>query len=354
VQVTDDAPIIEFIDADPAAFGPAAPDGPPPPSRQMPWAPIVAALCGVTALGLMIVGLLLWKPWEQDPRLRLADPRTADSALSARLVFSPEPSDLRTSQLGTDPGALPSPWLSGSVGYMFAEAGATLDPEDGTDRWFGFTARPSSDPDTPMVLGQQQIAGVPAEVSDETGGDLVSLAWGPLDGWTLNAGASQMTADEAIAIAEQLHIVDGKPVLDDRKVLAGMEPLGPYGDFISLRTIVTYAQKTDKPMKDVYGVYYGFSGQSVVSVPGNESALDMIPFVIGVDPQERTVHGRRALGFAKGAGPFGAIDRTTVLWWEGGRLVLVAGDDDLDATFRLAETVHEATDAEWARVEGLD
>ena len=353
--MTDDAPIIEFIDVDPGAFGPVDAVAPPPPShRPVPWKPVLTVAGVMVVFGLVVGGIFVWKPWEQNPRLRLADPRAAESSLSERLVFSPEPSDLRTSLLGTDADANPSAWRDGSVGYLFGEPDATLNPEDDTDRWFGFTARPSSDPDTPMVLGTEQISGVPAEVSDETGGDLVSLAWGPLDGWTFNAAASHLTADEAIAIAEQLHIVDGTPVLDDRTVLRTLQPLGPFGDFSAIRTIVTYAQNAGEPMQDVYGVYYGFGGQSVVSVPGNESALDMIPFVLDVEPEERTVHGRRAVGFAKGAGPFGAIDRTTVLWWEGGRIVLVAGDDDLDATFRLAETVHEASDAEWARVEGLD
>jgi hypothetical protein len=42
-----------------------------------------------------------------------------------------------------------------------------------------------------------------------------------------------------------------------------------------------------------------------------------------------------------------------VLWWEGGRVILVAGDGDLSATFDLAETVRPATDEEWAEVEAL-
>ncbi len=352
--MSDDVPHIELIDVDPVAFGPVDPPPPPAPPRQVPWKAVSVVAGIVVALGLAVAGLFMWKPWQPELTLRLADPRATTWDLSERLIFDPEPSDLRQSLLGTDPDAAESAWQSGSVGYFLAEDGATFDPTDGKDRWFGFTARPSSDPDTPMVLGTEQISGVPAEVSDETGGDLVQLAWGPLDGWTFNAAAAQMTKDEAMAIAEQLRIVDGKAVVLDRRALDRLAPRGPYGDFVTLRTLTAFAQNNGGAMSDVYAVYYGFDGQAVVSTPGNASVTDMGTFLFGDDAKPGTVHGQPAIGFTKGAGPFGGLDRSSVIWWEGGRAILVAGNGDLDATFRLAETVAPATDAQWAKVEGLD
>jgi hypothetical protein len=156
-----------------------------------------------------------------------------------------------------------------------------------------------------------------------------------------------------VAIAEQLRIVDGRVVVVDPAVLGDLQPIGAYGDYITLTTLIQYAQNNGRDQQGVVGVYYGFDGHSVVSMPGNERSLDLVRFVMDADAQERTVHGRRAVGFTKGAGPFGGFDTSTVVWWEGGRVILVAGDGDLSATFDLAETVRPATDDEWADVQSL-
>lgn len=348
----DEIELIELIDVDPGVFGQAA--APPPPPRErhpFPWAPVLTTLAVLATGGLLAGALMWWSPWEDDPRLALPDPRATEFELSERLVFDPEPSELRNVVLGTDDDAIESPWTNGSTGYFFSEPDATFDPEDGTDRWFGFFARSIDDPGTPFIFGQRQIAGAPAEVSDESEGSLIRLAWGPVDGWVFTAAASHTTVEAAIAIAEQLRMVDGRPLLLDRRVLPGLDPLGPFGDYVTIGTLTSYAQDTPRAVEGMTALYYGFDGVSVVSMPGNESAIDMVRFVLDVEVREGTVHGRRAVGWSKGAGPFGGIDRTTVLWWEGGRVVLVAGDGDLDATFARAETVREATDEEWATVQ---
>jgi hypothetical protein len=362
--VRDDHELIEVIDADPAAFGPAPrastrPDHDRTPEsverapRSWPWiSAVTLVLAGV------VVALLAWSPWSGRTSLVLADPRATDSELTERLVFDEPPSDLRLAVVGAEVGsgtnAADTPiWNSRSVGYFFGAPDATFDPDDGSDRWFGFYALPSDHPSTPLIFGQREIAGAPAEVANETEGALVDLAWGPVDGYTFTAAGSQMTIDEAVAIAEQLRIVDGRPVVVDDAALDGLEQLGAFGDYVALATLLQYAQNNGRGLDGLVGLYYGFDGHSVVSVPGYETALDLVGFVMDPGADERTVHGHRALGFTKGAGPFGGFDTSTVLWWEGGRVILVAGDGDLSATFDLAETVRPATDEEWAEVEAL-
>ncbi|MBI4934270.1 MAG: hypothetical protein HY828_10355 [Actinobacteria bacterium] len=362
----DDLELIEVFDADPSAFGPSprsasrtgdptepgddreAPDAPP---RSWPWISVVSVV-----LVAAMVALLVWSPWSGTTSLVFTDPRPAESELTERLVFDDPPSDLRLAALGSggddaDNGPI---WNSESIGYFFGSPDATFDPDDGIDRWFGFFALPSDHPSTPLVFGQREIAGAPAEVSDETQGALVDMAWGPVDGYTFTAAGSQMTIDEAVAIAEQLRIVDGRPVVVDDSVLDGMVGLGPFGDYVALATLVQYAQNNGRGVDGLVGLYYGFDGHSVVSVPGNATTLDLVGFVMQPDAEERTVHGLPAIGFTKGAGPFGGFDSSTVLWWEGGRVILVAGDGDLSATFELAESVRPATDEEWAEVVALD
>lgn len=385
-RVRDEIELIEILDADPSAFGPAPRAAGERPSRRATREPRRPAFgTGGTAdasdgdasdgdashptgsaddgrlwkvlVGLVLVGavaaLLVWSPWRSDDALVLADPRREAAALTERLVFDPPPAELRSVALGTVLRTERSAWNSRSTGYFFAVPGATFDPDDGDDRWFGFYALPSDDPSAPLVFGRDRIAGAPAEVADESGGNLVDLAWGPVGGYTFAAAGSQMSIDEAIAVAEQLRIVDGRPVVLEPDALGDMRPLGPFGDYVVLATLLQYASDNGAPTHDVTGLYYGFAGQSVVSMPGDQSVFDLVPFVLSPDAEERTVRGRRAVGFTKGAGPFGGFDRSTVLWWEDGRVVQVAGDGDLSATFDLAETVRPATDEEWADVEAV-
>ena len=84
---------------------------------------------------------------ERGPSLLLADPRSAESELSERLVFDARavrPAHLAARHRRRRPAVGMAG--AGSVGYFFAEPGATFDPEDGTDRWFGFTRSPEQRP----------------------------------------------------------------------------------------------------------------------------------------------------------------------------------------------------------------
>ncbi|MEN9644732.1 MAG: hypothetical protein RL238_1401 [Actinomycetota bacterium] len=351
---------IELIDADPTVFGGAPraaasePEQPASPRRPFPTrAVLVSGLVCLVMAGL-VAGLLAWKPWYDDPRLVLDDTRVRASELSERLVFDPPPSELRAStEHGNDIDAAEA-WSANSVGFFFADPEATFDPDDGDDRWFGFYARPSSDPRTPLIFGQTTIAGAPAEVSNETDGDLIEMAWGPVDGFTYTAAASHLTVEQATAIADQLRIEEGKPVLLDDRTLVGLEPLGSFGDYLTLLTLSQFTQDTGAGLDRLVGVYYGFDREAVVSVPGRPEALDMLWFVLNLRPTEGEVHGLPAYGFTKGAGPFGGMDVSTVVWFEGGRIIIVAAAGEVDEVFELAQTVRPATDDEWQAVLALE
>ncbi|MFZ4721097.1 MAG: hypothetical protein ACOYMR_16845 [Ilumatobacteraceae bacterium] len=360
----EDVEFVELIEVDPRAFGGSGGSTPPPPpsargqrERRPPdpvrrGARVGILLCAIAVVALGL-SLIVTKPWVPDLQLALPDPRALDSELSERLIIDPAPADLRTASLPDGTGETFEQWAGDSVGYFFVEPDATFDPSESDGSWFGFFAKRADDPRTPIVAGLTKINGAPAEVSDESNGEFVDLYWGPIDGWMIRGVAAHSSIEEATAIAEQLHVVEGRVVVDDRRVLGDMVPAAPFGDYVSLNALYRYAYDFGQSLDGLVGLYYGYSGESVVSVPGNESALEMVPFLLSNEHRVGTVHGLPAVGFSKGAGPFGSIDRSTVIWWEGGRLILVAGGDDLDATFRLAEKVRTATDDEWAKVTAL-
>ena len=83
----------------------------------------------------------------------------------------------------------------------------------------------------------------------------------------------------------------------------------------------------------------------------------MVSFVLGTQadsPEPRTVHGLPAVAFAKGKGAFNGIAATTVMWWEGGRLVQVSGEGTIDDVTKSAQSAHVATAADWSAVKAVE
>jgi hypothetical protein len=355
--VADDPDLIELIDADPTAFGLPAPSTEAEPHELRARSPLggrrllALALAAVTAL--LVAALFAWKPWVDDPLLALPDPPVTAAQLSSHLVLDLPVERVRATTLqdpGPEAGFTPP---AGAVGHFLGGTGARLQTGDGnTVPWFGFFGRPAKSDDALFSQGVV-VAGAPAEMSEETPGE-VQLAWGPVDGFIFQAVGVHLDQAATLAIAEQLRIRGGQPVLLDRNAADGLHPIGSFGDYTAAATLVQFAQNNNRGTERVTGLYYGYPGQSVVSMEANRSVIDMLPFVLNSTAHEGTVHGGRALGFTKGAGPFGGFDTSMVFWWEGGRLILVAGGDDLDATFALAEGTRVATDDEWATVMAVD
>lgn len=370
-----DVELIELIDVDPGAFGPSSAsrpsssspgtgdgDGDGPRRRPRPagagW-----ARAGMLASVVLMVGLgvfaLVVRPWEGVGRGRYLDPDLQASELTNRLVFGQPPGELRSTSMGGVRNGEAFDLRDRAVGFLWGDPDAVLGlsqfPETQRNgRIFAFYATPSDSEGAFLITPQRTIAGAPAEVSDENDGKAIDLAWGPLDGMIYRAVATNTTVDDAVAIAEEIHVEGDEVIIEHRTTLDGMQPLGSFGDYIDLFLLDEFAADFDQNIPGYTGLYYGFSGHSVGSLPGRESALDLVRNTIAPDAVDGEVHGLRALGFTHGAGPFGDQDRSAVIWWEGGRLILVQGDGDLDATFALAETVRPATDAEWKAAEALD
>ena len=75
-----------------------------------------------------------------------------------------------------------------------------------------------------------------------------------------------LDACRAHFIAEQLRIVRGRPVVVDRSVLGALQPLGAFGNYVTLATLIQFAKNNGRGQDGVVGLYYGFDGHSVVSV----------------------------------------------------------------------------------------
>lgn len=371
-----DVDLIELIDVDPGAFGPspaARPEGDgheghrrgrrrrlrlPSPHGVAFWARFGMVSSVVLMVGLGVAGLLI-RPWDGAGRGRYADPDLQTSELTERLVFGSPPGDLRSTSMGGLRTSEEFDLRNRAVGYFWGDPDAVLGssrfPEaSNRGRIFAFYATPSDSEGAFLITPQRTIAGAPAEVSDESDGASIDLAWGPLDGMIYRAVATNTTVDDAVAIAEEIHVEGDQVVIEHRTTLDGMKPLGSFGDYIDLFILDEFANDFDQKVSNYTGLYYGFSGHSVGSMPGRAQALDLVRHTIAPGATAGEVHGLPALGYTHGSGPFGDQDRSAVIWWEGGRLILVQGDGDLDATYALAETVRPATEAEWRAAEALD
>jgi hypothetical protein len=138
-------------------------------------------------------------------------------------------------------------------------------------------------------------------------------------------------------------------VVLNRTALRDLRPLASFGSYLALMAVQLSSPSAPPRVEHTAAVFYGDGRQSVISSPAPEATLGMVQFMFGDKGTAGTVHGHDALGLMHGSGPFGELNRSTVMWWEGGRLVAVTGGSDLATTFELAESVRPATDAEWSQ-----
>ncbi len=357
-----DPEVIELIDPDGGLFGeaPLQVEGEEHSAGDQRVRSVAAALA---VIAVIVGSLLAWKPWVgRDHPLAFKDPRATEAALSEQLVLDPPPAAAHGVTLGKGDATMPAaaPWKV-PIGYLFGDADATISVNDGTDRWAGFLAAPATDPDAPSVDNLREgdrtdidVNGAPGQMQARPG-NTQQIVWGPLAGTMYSATTSGLTIPEALDFVSSVSASEGRVVVTHRSALAGMEPIGSFYDYYTVLTLLQHAQDIGPADDGVVGVYYGFRTQTVASIAANESALGVVPFVLSNSRHqdgdtELTVHGRPAVGFTKGAGPFGAFDITAVVWWEGGRLVMVGSNAELEPTVSLAETARPASPAEWSAI----
>jgi hypothetical protein len=349
--------LIEFIDADPDAFG-RSPGGriPTPYGPSTSRRRLIAGFVAVAAGGATYA-LFDDPPWaDGGPQRTYRDIHPTTSTLSEQLVLDVPASQVRATTLHTQ--ALPASrnlLASGAVGYFFGAPGATFDTGDGADRWMGFYSMPTSASGAPQVGKQTDtIAGAPASLQTGDNG-LTQVVWGPVEGSMFTAAAANLSRNEIVSLAEQLRVRQNDVVVLNKAGLGALRPIGRFSDYWTLVNMVQRVQQNGVHLEGVVGVFYN-TGASVTSMPANRSAISMVAFVLGTTtsaPEPRKVHGTSALGFAKGKGAFNGLPATTVMWWEGGRLVQVSGEGTLDDVTKLAQGTHVASAGEWSAVQAV-
>ena len=346
--------VVELIETDPDAFDAFPSRSSAAGARSGRGRKLIAlAIAAGTALGT--AALFSSQPWAgPGPRLEFGDTTPATSKLSDHLLLDLPVNQIRATTLHTQ--AAPdsrSLTASGAVGYFFGDKGATFAPADGPDRWFGFYATPAGAPDAPSIdNATDTIAGVPGSYASGDGG-VSQLTWGPLNGYMYTAAASNLSKNEILSLTDQLRVQNGKVVILNHAALGTLQPIGRFADYYALIEMMQRAQQNGVHIDGVVGVFYN-TGGSIASMPANKTIADVSPFVFAnkaTPPTISTVHGHTAYGFKKGGGQ---VPANVVLWWEGGRVVLVSSDGTLDQTFALAQTAHVATEADWAAAGAVD
>ncbi|MCE9622264.1 MAG: hypothetical protein K8R99_07975 [Actinomycetia bacterium] len=322
---------------------------------------IAAAVTGV--IGLAAAGLVAWSPWtDDDESLSFPDGDAPELSRTAELVFDDLPAPLTAASLGsgtTDDSGFGS--LGAGEGYFFAEPGAGWSFDAQTNgTWVAFLALPEGDesaPDMTVDDGETTatVQGAPAVISSNLG--FREISFGPSDGLMFSVVSSGLSLAESLAFAEAVGVDGGVPIVRDDTVIGSMLPVGDVADYSVATGTVFAAISAFGEMPGTVSVHYGdFLTGAAYSIASraavSESTLAMVRFVLGAD-EERRVHGQPAIAVDQPANMFGgaAADmRSIVAWVEGGRLIIVCGPDDVEATLALAETVREATDNEWAEV----
>jgi len=364
----DEIDIIDLVEPDVSAFAAHGESELPAAAHRRRW--VLAA--GVTsAVGIAVAGLLVWSPWREDNTRSFADSATPELTLTDELVFDIPPAELTASSLGT---ATTDDSFLGTFGeyegYFFAEQGVSWDVFSGqsTGRWAAFFAAKQEDEDGPdMEVDDRETAGAvqgaPAVVGPVDGG-IREITFGPVDGLMFSVVSSGMSLTDSLTFAEAVGVDDGVPTLSNASVIGAMLPIGDMADYdVAVSTMIA-ATSPLFAQPGVVSVHYGdFSmdgelnedsvGYSIATRPlVGDPTLGMLRFTLGGE-EGHSVHGLPAivvdkvgdrLGFAGGQGS------SLVAWVEGGRLIIVTGPDDVDATLALAESVRPATQDEWVEV----
>ncbi len=330
---TDDLTEIDLIDADPSAFGPRQ-TTPVAERRPLPRWLIPLAIGVVAALGATA---LVWRPWEQEPKWRtFSTGPTPAAVLSERLLLEVPGGPIEV-RLGQDlTGGEPTPF-----GYVFAEAGGNYQ----SDRWALFRSRGSNAADeaTPADA-TYHVKGMNATVRRVRVRN--TITWGPFDGNNWGVETNLLGRLEALRFAEAVGVVDGLPALERRYGLHDLRPLGDVKTLGRVQVLADYlgGEPVLSPFTPTVLTYQGDNGPLLVaSIAIAADGLAMAEFYFGRS-SPTTVAGEPALLFHS------RRYATMVVWMDGGRLVVLAGQESGTTMVELANTLREANPAQWAAV----
>jgi hypothetical protein len=200
-----------------------------------------------------------------------------------------------------------------------------------------------------------EVQGTPARLNGAPG-SVVRVGFGPVEGRMYDVIANGLTVGSVLRFANSIGVENGEPVLHDNDTLEGMKPIGSYDAFTVALGILdgAYYAPSTTPLTRIDYVDGGEGGDtvSVSSAPDDHGGemLGMLSLLLGT-PADRRVHGH--LAFAVDIRPLSNQEQqaaSVVAWHERGRFIVVAGVRDVATTVALAETTHEATEADWAPV----
>lgn len=330
---TDDLIEIDLIDADPSAFS-NRDLAPIPERRPLPrW--LIPAAIGIVVV--VAASALVWRPWEHEPKWRTfatGPPPTA--ILTERLLLdgSGSPVDV---QLGQDlAGSEPTPY-----GYVFTETNGTYE----SDRWALFHSRGSNGGgEATPADATYRVQGMNAKVRRVRVRN--TITWGPVDGNYWDAETNLLSRDEALAFADSVGVVEGLPAIERSYRLRDLHPLGDVKTLERVQVLASYlgGEPVLSPFTPTMLTYAGDSGPlhvASIAIPSDGLAVAEFYFghatpVTAIGMPALLIHSRR-LG-------------TMVVWMDGGRLVVVAGQESDEHMVLLANEVRRASPVEWAAV----
>ena len=320
-RATDDLGVIEVIDADPAAFGPAgrAPlltSSPSPrPRRRARW--LISAL--VLTVGAAAV--VATRPWETAATWRTFPVEFDAATLPAHLVLAAPATPVFSVLEGAEPTTT-SPGDSG-VGHLFTARGATV--EQG--RWALFRIEQIDGAGTAALPATAETAVVEAAGSKRS-----SMVWSPIPTRRYTVETHDLTTEETRDFAAAVGEHDGHAALRSRYELGDLQPVaGVTGLFIAQQLLGALTRGAPAGNATIVR-YRGFvTPTSVSTVTAPDDAVDAVSFLLGGAPGPVHEHP----GVTAVSPTLGSV----VAWAEGGRLVVVTDAVPLDDLLPVAAGV---------------
>jgi hypothetical protein len=333
---TDDLIEIDLIDADPSAFS-SRESAPIPERRPRPRWLIATTIGVVAALGATAA---VWRPWEQEPKWRTFETGPAPAAVLTERLLLDEPGTPAApvdAHIGQDlSGAEPTPF-----GYVFAEASGTYE----SDRWALFHSRGSNaGGEATPADATYRVQGMNAKVRRVRVRH--TITWGPVDGNYWDAETNLLSRDEALRFAQAVGVVNGLPALEHSYRLHDLHPVGDVKTLERVQVLGAYlgGEPVLSPFTPTMLTYQRTSGPlRVASIAIPPDGLAVAEFYFGHASPVRA-NGMPALLIHS------RLFNTMVVWMDGGRLVVIAGQESDPEMVVLANAVRRASPVEWAAV----
>jgi hypothetical protein len=178
-------------------------------------------------------------------------------------------------------------------------------------------------------------------------GDYIFVRWndgaGAFDWLTLHG----LNDDQSLRLARALSVKAGKVLVSDHGALGDMRTIASLDEATTVLGLLNSYSGFAPGSKGLTSVHYsGTVGGVVASIPGPVTHwLDLLTFLVGTPTAHTVRHHRAAVA------PISPENHQVgaVVWPERGRLIMVMASD-IAASLKLAESVREATDAEWKQV----